>query len=298
MACQEDSRRPRFEARILELLHRTVGDEQKDAIARFQLTLNALNTVTISPKLLDCLSNPKECFRYKPPVLTVIPPPCKTLVNHFVARGFVNSVQANALTTLEVPLLMVAPSLLRNIAPRAKLSSDQIVAFLDQAASAGGLVGKPHPDDDDYCREHPQDPLCWVMASRLLDGAAQQTGAEMVLTWRLYEQKLIDHGTFKNVIGFYHDVLTADATDMTLDSATKLVEVYADAPAAAALTTTLASGAVGDFAPGSPIPPECQPPNPEPWCTRAREAGMASLLTQALIEHKLLPADAMSHVFR
>lgn len=301
----------RFESFFLDQL-RAAGaiDAQADLTARFRLTIEAIQIADSVGYVTDRV--PEVCLSANPPrwcwAASVVDadrrPPCP-MCGVVVTDGRIlvfESLIANRVLVPESRLswrslarsaefVAYAPSLVLRIKADG-WSAQKALDILDRSFTAISGVAYPAPDGywDKYCREHPENRICWVIHTDFRSGGARNLAQELVLVTLLHQEKLLSTDQTRAIYDVTYNGLTShrSTTDVSLVAGVIIVDGLKLSPKQRVqIIGSLGSNRVGLVDPDSPWADICFGPNPPPICKFISTFRAAATLTTQLIKNNL-----------
>jgi hypothetical protein len=292
----------RFESFFLDQLRaaKTI-DGEADLDARFRLNVEAVRFADSLGYFTDRM--PEVCRSESPPLW------CR-MAGGVIIEGsllLVEALVANGMLALESRLgwlkicrgaefLEFAPTLLRQVKAKG-WSAQKVLDVLDLSYPI------PGSDLDRHCREHPEDPICWVAGTGLVSARARNLARELVLVSLLQQEKLISAEQTKAIYDVTYMELTPryGLTDLPIAMAAIIAEgLGLDPKHRAEILSSLGSSPVGLIDPDSPWAEKCMGEEPPPICHFMSRFPVATALTTELVKHKIwserVATDAWSRV--
>lgn len=309
----------RFESFFLDQL-RAAGaiDSQADLNARFRLAVEAVKLADSVGYFFDRV--PEVC-------LSEFPPPWCPYAGGVIIDGrilIVDSLIANGALLPESGgrwrniarnrgFMEFAPTLFGQI-KAAGWSAQKALELLDRSFAAVSGAAYPAPDSywERYCREHPEDPICWVIHEAFSTEQGRNLARELVFVSRLQQEKLLSGEQTRAIYDLYSGNLPRPAGGVIVDlypypiPAGGIITALHPIPAGIiivdglkldpkqrnAILVSLATNRVGLVDPDSPWADICFQENPPPICKFISTFPLAATLTTQLVKHKLWTRDA------
>jgi len=287
----------RFESFFLDnLLSAGTIDRKTDLNARYQLNIEAVKYVDSVGYFIDHV--PEVCLsKFPPPWCTVagiiIVDGRKMLVESLIANGKLDAQSRLGWWKIirNFNFFEFAPSLFRQIKAK-DWSSQKSLHILDRSFSAVSGMAYPIPgsDLDRYCREHPEDPICWVAGIGFISERARNLAREIVLVSLLQQEDLLSIEQTRAIYDVIYRELAPHyaAMDLSILAGGVIIEGFKLSPKLRAeIITALGTNKVGLVDPESPWADICLKENPPPICRFINAFPIASTLTTQLIKLKI-----------
>lgn len=181
-----------------------------------------------------------------------------------------------------------APSLFRQIQAK-DWSHQKALEILDHSFSAVSGVAYPIPgsDLDKHCREHPEDPLCWVIGTKFNSYRGMRLASELILVSLLNNENLLTYEQTRAIFDTIHKGLTSSQgiKDLSIPQGVIIVDGLDLQPKQrAAMISSLGINRVGLIDPDSPWAEICAKENPPPICKFINTFPIAMALTTQLVK--------------
>jgi hypothetical protein len=300
----------RFESFFLDhLVAAGALDSQADLNARFRLTTDAIRLAGSVGYFFDrvpevCLSEfpPKWCW-YAGVVVTS-GRPCLAcggvttegkilLIESLVGNGVLVSGSRLAWRKLSRTAAFVefAATLFRHIKANG-WSAQKALGLLDQSFATISGAAYPIPDSewDRYCREHPEDPICWVIRGGFISAQARNMARELALVSLLQQEKLLSMQQTRAIYDVTYRGLTPRRGLMDLSSVAGGVIIDGlrlNPKLRIEIMSSLGTNRVGLVDPDSPWADICFRDNPPPICKFINTFPVAPTLTTQLIKNRI-----------
>ncbi len=308
----------RFETFFLDQL-RAAGaiDAQADLAARFRLTIEAIQIADSVGYFIDrvpevCLSAnpPRWCWYIRGVDMTGKPFPICPVCGGYTTDGsilLINSLIANGFLARDSRIIWrnlarrtnfieVTPTLLKNIRI-SNWSAQRALDILDRsfAAVSGALYPGPDGYWYKYCREHPEDRICWLIHADFFSSRARNLAQELVLVTLLHQEKLLSTNQTRAIYDVTYSGLTShrSISDVSLSAGEIIIDgLKLNPKQRVEILGSLATNRLGLPPPDGPWACRClcQDP-PPPNCKFINSFPIATALTTQLVKHKLWSKD-------
>ena len=190
----------------------------------------------------------------------------------------------------------VAPTLLKNIRI-SNWSAQKALDILDRSFAAVSGVAYPAPDGYwyKYCREHPEERICWVIHADFFSSRARNLAQELVLVTLLHQEKLLSTNQTRAIYDVTYSGLTShrSISDVSLSAGEIIIDgLKLNPKQRVEILGSLATNRLGLPLPDGPWACRClcQDP-PPPNCKFINSFPIATALTTQLVKHKLWSKD-------
>jgi hypothetical protein len=293
----------RFECFFLDQLL-AVGaiDSRVDLNARFRLNVEAVKLADSAgyfvervPEVCESEFPPEWCLAAKGSMSGVVITGGRILLlDSLIANGALHrELRAGWLKVAQnYAFTDFAPSLFRHIEAKG-WSAQKRLAVLDRSFAAVSSTAYPIPDGDldRYCREHPEDPQCWIVGLGFGSWRARSLAQEMVLVYLLHQEELLSLEQTKAIYeATYRELATprGSAMDLALPAGGIIVNGLTLKPEQQfVIVQSMATARIGYVDPDSPWADICLGKNPPPICRFISAFPVAATLTAELVKHKI-----------
>lgn len=291
------SPRFRFESFFLDQLRATgTIDRQADLNARYRLNIEAITFADSVGYFVDRV--PEVCQSEFPPAWClaagiIIVDGRTLLIESLIANGKLTPESRLGWQKISrrAEFIEFAPSLFRQIKAKG-WSAQKALDILDRlfAAVSGTAYPIPGSDLDRHCREHPEDPICWVAGIGFISGRARNLARELVLVSLLQREKLLSEEQTRAIYDVTYKELTPrrGLMDLPIPAGVIIVDgLELDPKDRAEIISSLGSSRVGLVDPDSPWAEKCLGEEPPPICRFINAFPIATTLTSELIKYKM-----------
>lgn len=185
-----------------------------------------------------------------------------------------------------------APSLFLRITFKG-WDSEKALGILDRSFTAVAGTAMPVPNGGDWekhCREHPEDPVCHVIDTRLTSSRARDLARGTVLVWELHREGLLNYEQTRAIYDVAFKALTRrrGMADLSIPAGGIITDhLRLEPDPRAEIFRSLGINRVGVVDPESPWAERCLGEEPPPICRFIMAFPVAAAFTTQLVRHKI-----------
>ncbi len=200
---------------------------------------------------------------------------------------------------IERSFFELAPILLREVVFGLKgWTAEETIKVIDESFWAGSGTRMPVRGSDLYqhCKDHPEDPRCWVAEQSFAVPRARGMASELAFVFSLYKHDFINPEQTRVIFDVFYKGLTVHRGLSDIDLAAGVVIVESnvrDRKLVSTMTASMAKPEVGYFEAGSHWEEICSQPNPSLPCLVMRNFPVAVRVVDQFVKANILEEKAV-----